>query len=723
MPTFAMEQNPYDDREPYASYTDGGEFSHQSLINSQFYYKTSEDATSGMLRVGENRDNGIAALYQTAGTVHANSNYPIIGQSTNASATGLHFSLYQLSGSTKAYIVGSGGANGLYMATADYNDAVLEIQENSPDTVLFCSDIRLGSSSGYSSNAHVQQASGTIYATTITTPTAAKAGYEYGYTLSDGNLFAGAITNTPMTFIGGTMAFETSNTSLTNDGGTLEIYGNLASALQKETYTYALFAAGNTPGYTTYGTSTVTGDYVQKNGTLALDYHAGTPTNSDKLAATNIALEGGKVLVRSSLYANHTGLESFDGLDGNITSSATVQASMSGWKWKLDTTTGTLSTDMKTWNPTTQTTIADGDYLTLYSTSKFAGSFNMTGGYLTGRFYMGTDTADFTMNQSGGTTLLNQTSYWAVLLESGTSGRQAIWNLSNDAKFYVFDNQSYNGEDRRMNIGKGYLGKITIADNVVFHADAVGLGVNNGSSYYGRGIVEQSGGEAYYHLLRMYTRKESVGTSDPSSYTLTDGRLVVRKLESYAPDTSATIQPLFQLQGGTATIVESNMSLVNDGSTIQIQSVGDILDDFRYLNDGDETTDRPLGFTNIGTMDVTGTFTQNRGIIEFEIDSETLLDTLNASEGIFLNGGDLFVEYLGEEILAEGTTFAIFGESPSVTFGELFNTLVSNREGTQFWQLNTWGATYVGSEIAVPEPASWLLLVLGLGYFLKRRWA
>lgn len=78
------------------------------------------------------------------------------------------------------------------------------------------------------------------------------------------------------------------------------------------------------------------------------------------------------------------------------------------------------------------------------------------------------------------------------------------------------------------------------------------------------------------------------------------------------------------------------------------------------------------------------------------------------------------MEYDGLDELEKGATFAIFGDS-DVSFGTSFDTLVSNQANTLFWQLSNRGATFVGTENLVPEPASWILFSLFLGGWMSLR--
>lgn len=690
-------------------------------VNSGDYQITKDGLHEGAFKL-----NG-GTLTQSSGTIHPNADWMTLGQGGSPTWT--------LSGDAKAYMWYAVSTNkstdGFHVATSVGADSSPVFRILPDSNVRFYSEsLYVGNAADTKTiNASFTQESGEVYVHYFNVAQNA-AHVTCTYALSGGKLFIGsagkvAATNwdaPPLNFTGGTLAFETWNGSLVNQGGTVEIYGNLMNSLgETETaanYSFESFTAGNAPAYTTYGTSAVTGSYVQSSGTLALDFNATTPASSDKLSAANISLTRGDVLVRTNLYTNYDSAKSFDGLDGTITSSASasVKASMTGVKWTLDASTGTFTTAMTAWDPALKTTISDGDYLTRYfGNDRVSGTFTMTGGCLTGRFYAQNG---FVMNQSGGTTLINQTNWWMVLLQSDTTGQSAIWNLSNTAKFYVFDNQSWKSEDRRINIGKGYLGKITIADDAILHADGASLGVSDGTRYYGRGVIEQSGGEAYFNQLEMYARKNSLGTTDPSSLTITDGTLVVNSLKLYQPDTSATINPIVNLKGGNVTIAKSNLSLINEGSKIQIQSLGNTLDDFSYLNDGDDSTVRPIGFGKIGTMAIVGSYVQESGAIIFDISADSLtFDTLTADGGITFNGGDLFLEYDGSEALKEGATYSIFGDS-NVTFGEDFSTLVSNQAHSLYWTLGADGAAFLGGPSAVPEPSAVLLLLLGLGIFV-----
>lgn len=130
--------------------------------------------------MGENRDNGIACLYQLDGIF--NELYPIIAQSTNATASSPHGTLYSFRSPAKSYIVGGGRANGLYMAMGDY----IKPPWKSWTMMVYTRDLRFGSSAGNTSNARTLQESGTVYATTVNFLNFARSEQAYLYKLFGG---------------------------------------------------------------------------------------------------------------------------------------------------------------------------------------------------------------------------------------------------------------------------------------------------------------------------------------------------------------------------------------------------------------------------------------------------------------------------------------------------------------------------------------------------------
>ncbi|MDO4583549.1 MAG: PEP-CTERM sorting domain-containing protein [Planctomycetia bacterium] len=160
------------------------------------------------------------------------------------------------------------------------------------------------------------------------------------------------------------------------------------------------------------------------------------------------------------------------------------------------------------------------------------------------------------------------------------------------------------------------------------------------------------------------------------------------------------------LLGGTLRVGTYTGDLTNGGSNIEFSSSYDA--DFR----------------TIGTMDVDGTFFQEKGTLTMDIASLTSYDTLSAD--LFeISGGGLSLVFAEDYLPEEETSWALFKSAESAENIFAFEEITSNLALPGTWSVGGDGnVTFTPGGENVPEPATWVLLVLGgifLGKNIRRR--
>ena len=559
--------------------------------------------------------------------------------------------------------------------------------------------------------------------------------YFTSFTLTDGNLAIKSMQSPEeMSFTGGTLAVETVTGNFQVNGSTLEIYGNLGAAIDGYSVTDIQSGAGLNVSQT--GTMTVSGNYVQTAGNLVLDYNGSAAF--DKLTASNINLSNTTIKVKTSLdtvFQDQANV-SPGFFDGSVTIGQNVSViSNPGWNWEFDATSGKLVN--KTTFINNPRNIVSGNYvLNSGQNNNKGGNYNITGGELViENLYMGGGgTGGSIVNQSGGTVIHNGKVFYLVMDEGSDTNSSTAWNMSGSARFYGINEEDSQcvivgkNKNKPTQFNIGAAGETD--SDVIFHVGMIKLG-NTWQTDNGCGIMNVNNGEAYINQLQLLIRANQ-GDLTPSTLNVNGGKTFINTLESYhTGNLAADIQPEVNLKGGEIAIGNSNLSLNNQGSTVQIMGELDTLSDFLYLADNDESTIKPTGMSNIGTMTVQGDFSQSAGAIVFDVKSASEFDILEVTGDLLLTDGNLFINLLDGFLPEEGDAFKfldvegtldVSGASLDILNGQY---VFSNAAQTMFWLSNGDGTfAYAGTEKPVPEPATCVLLFLGavgLAYFRKRR--
>jgi len=613
----------------------------------------------------------------------------------------------------------------------------------SGDGFVHAYDVTLMDSTNKSARGIVNQTGGTAYLKTLhVLGNDATASGTNQYNLSDGELVVGNLTNRTLAsasvganagklnLTGGTFAVEVSDMAVTNDGATVEVYGNIINALSDFSYLNDGDDATDRPTFGATGTSRINGKYTQNGGQLVLDYVSST--SYDQLKASSATLNGGEIQIRTEDGALIGTGTNFQGISAGTldTSKITIKASQTGLKWKIDKN-GKITPDV-TQNWGNLTSVTDGQSVITNGIVRFtAETINISGGTLysmsASETAFGTYFQGKTVNQTGGMVITSTNQKYLVFNENGT---KFTYNLSGGGVYYT------GNVGGTAVLSKCDDGKVSISGDSVMHMTTAGITASDRAA--SRGVVTQTGGEAYFGNFRLFGTDSTAGTNQ---YNLQGGQLMIGTLTNLKGDGKSTVGSKpgeLNLTGGTFAVENSKINIVNNGSTVEIYgNLSEALLDTSYLNDADDATDRPTGYTPIGIMTVEGSYTQESGRLVIDVAKKDVVqglqlatinnesiddlefDVLSATEGIFLNGGSLFVNYDGDiDSIESGTTLDIW-ENSLVTFGKGFNLMAKGLNGAS-WLISAEGITYLGN---IPEPATWVLLVLGLGlaWFIKKK--
>ncbi|MBR0190785.1 MAG: PEP-CTERM sorting domain-containing protein [Thermoguttaceae bacterium] len=343
--------------------------------------------------------------------------------------------------------------------------------------------------------------------------------------------------------------------------------------------------------------------------------------------------------------------------------------------------------------------IQDGDEAVVNQVNFSGGTIQMTGGSLTvtnDRLRVGSAAAT-TMNFSGGTLNLNgglglggktDASLTSTLNVSGsarmnvTGGCFIIHGNSNSNlnqsggvivnKCGSWNQVGENNSEANLNLTGGAFYNTA---NAYFF-----VGRNNDGSNAGKGLINLSGGQFYTAgTLQLGNKKGSDQAGKYGRVVLNSGILSARRL------TFDVRQGELQLKGGTFVTSEVNRNLTNSGSTIEIASTSSF--NITEANiDGlaaNETWFSKYQKGTIGTLAVSGTFSQTSGSVVLDLTDETTYDKLTA--GSFnVTGGDLVVSVNVNGITKE-MVYAVFGDNPTGNLN--FSRIVVNNTVATNWKI------------------------------------
>ncbi|MDO4585574.1 MAG: PEP-CTERM sorting domain-containing protein [Planctomycetia bacterium] len=261
---------------------------------------------------------------------------------------------------------------------------------------------------------------------------------------------------------------------------------------------------------------------------------------------------------------------------------------------------------------------------------------------------------------------------------------------------------------------------------VTLGANANGVTATSGHGYLNIGLSDGSGnGEMYvgdYTGVRMdntlgtYTSTLQIGygRSQIGELALHSGLLSVKNIHVNNSNSCATFY------GGILVNDTFRGDFTNEGSTIEMASDFAVTQEkINSLGDG-ETFFTKYQDGTIGSLTVSGTFAQTAGKLVFDIASDENYDTLEAHE-LNIHGGILEIQFLDNYFPTEETYYDLFR---AVTDSSDWSSLVLqvSSGSTSWWSMTDDGRLRYQASNQVPEPATWCLLLLGLGFlYLYRR--
>lgn len=536
---------------------------------------------------------------------------------------------------------------------------------------------------------------------------------------------------------GGTFVSNTVTGNLANSGSTVEITTVFAPTdeqinglAENETW-YSKYQQG------TVGTLAVSGTYAQTAGTIVMDVTNGT--TYDKLTAGTFNITGGDLNIKLNASAvttettfkffgdNPAGTLNFDNIleNGSATTrwkveegGAYVRLASETFKWN-----GSASGDWNTranWNAngssyvpdvldevqvgsshsayTNELTIKDGDSLEAKIMYFNGGKMSVTGGNLTvanGRWRIGnTGSANSEVNISGGTVNMKGGMGFGG---NGSSSVSSTLNISGSARvnvsgecFIIHGNSA-----STLNQSGGVIVNTSTWNQVGEGANPATVNLTGGAFYNtanayffvgrngdgnnaGKGLITVSGGQFYTAgTLQLGNKKDSDQDGRYGRVVLNSGILSARRL------TFDVRQGELQLNGGTLVTSEVNRNLTNSGSTIEITNA--FAPTEAQINGlaADETWFSKYQKGKVGTLAVSGTYTQTAGTVVIDISNDTTFDKLTA--GSFnVTGGDLSVNVNTAGITQE-KRYAVFGDNPAGTLN-FSKILVNGSEATR-WKI------------------------------------
>ncbi|MBQ6107000.1 MAG: PEP-CTERM sorting domain-containing protein, partial [Thermoguttaceae bacterium] len=568
---------------------------------------------------------------------------------------------------------------------------------------------------------------------------------------------------------GGTLVTSEVNRSLTNSGSTIEITNAFAPT---EAQINGL--AANETWFSKYqkgkvGTLAVSGTYAQTSGTVVIDIT--NETTYDKLTAGSFNVTGGDL----SVNVNVTGINKEmayavfgSNPSGNLNFSRIIVNGSEASRWKImedgklvrlyEETfkwTGSESGDWNTranWGSnnssyapesldtvqvgtfynayTNDLTIKDGDDVQAKIMYLNGGKMSVTGGTLSvvsDRLRVGNEgTASNEIVFSGGTT--NFKGGLGVGGGSTTTAKTNTLTVTGDARVnigsvfvlhgyspstltqeggVIFNNNTSSG-GQFTQIGEGANeANLILNDGAFYNVTNMYVGRNQGGDHVGKGLLSVDGGQMYLGGTLVIGFS---GTADPEDrYALVELKSGILSATNI---NFGTKTGELKLEGGTFVAQKVTGDLVNVGSTVEIAAkFTPSEENVNALGDG-ETWYSKYQEGTAGKLTVTGTYSQTGGALALDLVSTDSYDVLTA--GAFnVTGGSLQINVSDAlpDLLEGGETFAIFGTDPVGTLD--FATITPNFGASSQWILGADGVLTYFKADQIPEPAAWMLLLLG----------
>ena len=570
---------------------------------------------------------------------------------------------------------------------------------------------------------------------------------------------------------GGTLVTSEVNRSLTNSGSTIEITNAFApteaqiNGLAADETWYSKYQKGKV------GTLAVSGTYAQTAGTVVIDIS--NDTTFDKLTAGSFNVTGGDL----SVNVNTAGITQEkryavfgDNPVGTLNFSKILVNGSEATRWKImddgklvrlyEETfkwNGSASGDWNNranWNEngsnyapesldtvqvgsfynayTNELTIKDGDDVQAKIMYLNGGKMSVTGGTLSvisDRLRIGNEgTASNEIVFSGGTT--NFKGGLGVGGGSTTTAKTNTLTVTGDARVnigsvfvlhgyspstltqeggVIFNNNTSSG-GQFTQIGEGANeANLNLNDGAFYNVTNMYVGRNQGGDHAGKGLLSVDGGQMYLGgtLIIGFS-----GTDDATDrYAIAE---VKSGILSATNINFGTKTGELKLEGGKFVSQKVSGDLINVGSTVEIAArFTPSQENVNALGAGETWYSRYQEGT-VGTLNVTGTYSQTGGALALDLVSTDSYDVLTA--GAFnVTGGDLQINVSNAlaSTLEGGETFSIFGSNPAGTID--FAQIVPNFGSANQWSLGADGIlTYnLNPSGQVPEPAAWLLLLMG----------
>ncbi len=301
----------------------------------------------------------------------------------------------------------------------------------------------------------------------------------------------------------------------------------------------------------------------------------------------------------------------------------------------------------------------------------------------------------------------------AIGLDSPMSSRLAKASVSggvmNISQIYLDGYSSVSHDGGTVNIQRkstGGLGNIRIEgmysliSNYSISSGAVLNGWDGTIDIYGGGVFSQSGGIVNIDTITTYMKNE------PSTVThCCEGRYMFSGGELYAGN------------------IVNNGGFIFTGGKLSVKNFqGDL-----KMNNGVLAPGHSPGITTID-----GNFVMNGGILDIEIAGLNDFDVINVLGKAKFADGELHITFIDNFVPSEGDMFRFFTATDGIDNFDLLDISTFNFDNRFTWRIISGvdnGISYNAFKVnrqgqnstPVPEPAGIILLVSGLGFFLKKK--
>lgn len=343
---------------------------------------------------------------------------------------------------------------------------------------------------------------------------------------------------------------------------------------------------------------------------------------------------------------------------------------------------GRLELATNTWFDSADITIRDGEMIGtgIRFLNADGGSVTMTGGKIT---------------SNGGWLTIAEEGSGTFLMQGGTlthvGGGVALGVFEGKTGTLILEDGVFNTE-----------GTLSFQEGYAANGYGMSLGFS-GRSEDGKGIVQMSGGS--------FTATNGIFVDNASTFTLRGGEVSLGNKGLKLVDTSQ-----FELSGNgllhVSTIsAERAEQFVFSGGTLDVGTI-----DFTLNQAGGNFSpggEDALGSSRLMGMNVTG------GIWTLNLTTDAIDEILIAEGGTFQADGlegILLESLVGEELAESPLPFLTFEGEKVEGLSNFLSSLLSGTMASSYYVLETANGYALGvAQATVPEPGSWLLLVLGVG--------